>query len=322
MKDLLVVKNLKIQFKTKKGIITAVRDVNFSVKEGETLGVVGESGCGKSITNMAIMGLLPENAIVTADELSFEGIDLLSLTEKGWQQFRGGKMGVIFQDPMSSLNPCYTVEKQIEEVLIIHCPEMTKDQRAAKILQLLNDVGIPAPEERLKSFPHELSGGMSQRIMIAMAIACNPKLLIADEPTTALDVTVQQQILELLDSLQKDHNMSVIFVSHDLSVVKDITKRIQVMYAGEIIETGETQKIIDHPQHPYTKGLLDSIPTFHQSTEEELYCIPGIVPDLLHRPKGCQFAARCFNRKDECETLLPKNEEKSDRILRCHFPLN
>ncbi len=319
--SLLIAKNLQIQFKTKKGIITAVRDVSFSVESGETLGVVGESGCGKSITNMALMGLLPDNAIVSADTLSFNGVDLLSLNEKGWQDIRGGQMGMIFQDPMNSLNPCYTVEQQINEVLEIHCPEMTKEQRAEKILSLLVDVGIPAPKERLSAYPHELSGGMSQRVMIAMAIACNPKLLIADEPTTALDVTVQQQILELLEKLQNDHGMSVIFVSHDLSVVKDITKKIQVMYAGEIIESGITKTIISNPEHPYTKGLLDSIPSFHDTKDDVLFSIPGLVPDLHSRPKGCQFEGRCFNKKDDCSSSWPTITQKDDRVLRCHYPL-
>jgi oligopeptide/dipeptide ABC transporter ATP-binding protein len=319
---LLEAKGLKIQFTTKKGIITAVRDVSFTIEEGETLGVVGESGCGKSITNMAIMGLLPENAIVTADKLNFNGVDLLSLTEKGWQDIRGGKMGMIFQDPMNSLNPCYTVEQQIDEVLQIHCPEMTKEERKEKILSLLIDVGIPAPKERLSAYPHELSGGMSQRIMIAMAIACNPKLLIADEPTTALDVTVQQQILELIEKLQTEHNMSVIFVSHDLSVVKDITKKIQVMYAGEIIESGLTDDIIGTPKHPYTKGLLDSIPSFHESKDDVLFSIPGLVPDLHARPNGCQFEGRCFHKKDDCQAKWPTLETGSDRVLRCHYPLS
>ncbi len=319
MKKLLEVKNLSIKFETKKGLAHAVREVNFDIFEGETLGVVGESGCGKSITNLAIMGLLAENAIVTADKLEFEGIDLLSLNEKSWQQVRGGKIGLISQDPMSSLNPCYTVEYQIDEVLRIHKPEMSKQDRAQKILSLLRDVGIPAPKERLKAYPHELSGGMSQRIMIAMAIACDPKLLIADEPTTALDVTVQGQILELLESLQKEKGMSVIFVSHDLSVVRDITKRIQVMYAGEIIEAGDTTEVISGPTHPYTKGLLNSIPTFHDS-ETELFSIPGMVPDLLKRPTGCQFADRCYKREEKCSSQHPTLEVADFRTRRCFFP--
>ena len=320
MEKLLEVKNLSISFETKKGIAHAVRDVSFEVYEGETLGVVGESGCGKSITNLAIMGLLPENAIVKADRLSFKGTELLNLNEKSWQEIRGEKIGMIFQDPMSSLNPCYTVEYQIDEVLKIHKPELNKEQRKEKVLSLLKDVGIPAPNERLKSYPHELSGGMSQRVMIAMAIACDPKLLIADEPTTALDVTVQGQILDLLSKLQKTKGMAVIFVSHDLSVVREITDKIQVMYAGEVIESGGTEEVIHGPRHPYTKGLLDSIPNFHKKNTE-LYSIPGIVPDLLNRPNGCQFAKRCFNRSDDCEMALPSIEQLDNRSLRCLHPV-
>jgi len=224
---------------------------------------------------------------------------------------------MIFQDPMSSLNPCYTVEQQLEEVLDIHEPELSKEEKSKRVLDLLYNVGIPAPKDRLKAYPHELSGGMSQRIMIAMAIACNPKLLIADEPTTALDVTVQQQIIDLIESLKDKFNMSVIFVSHDLSVVKDITDRIQVMYAGEIIETGLTDLVIKSPKHPYTKGLLDSIPSFQTTKNKELFSISGIVPDLNQRPKGCQFYARCFNKQDDCNIVTPKIANIDDRDVRC-----
>lgn len=321
MSSLLKVRNLSITFKTKRGLVNAVRDINFDVKHGETLGVVGESGCGKSITNLAIMGLLADNAIIKADELTFDGLDLLTLNEEGWRNLRGMKIGMIFQDAMSSLNPCYTVEKQICEVLDIHFPNMTKGQKSARVLELLKNVGIPAPEERLKAYPHELSGGMAQRIMIAIAIACNPKLLIADEPTTALDVTVQQQIIELIAELQQKFNMSVIFVSHDLSVVKDMTDKIQVMYAGEIIETGETKVVIGTPNHPYTKGLLDSIPSFHSNKDEPLFSISGIVPDLITRPSGCQFSSRCFNKKPDCETSTPNLLALTDRQIRCFHPI-
>lgn len=318
---LLKVRNLSISFKTKRGIVTAVRDVNFEVNESETLGVVGESGCGKSITNLAIMGLLADNAVIKADELVFDGIDLLTLNEDGWREIRGKKIGMIFQDAMSSLNPCYTVEQQIGEVLKIHDPKITNEAKKEKVLELLKNVGIPAPQERLKAYPHELSGGMAQRIMIAMAIACNPKLLIADEPTTALDVTVQQQIIELIQELQEKYKMSVIFVSHDLSVVKDMTDKIQVMYAGEIIETGQTKAVIQNPNHPYTKGLLDSIPSFHSNKDEPLFSIVGIVPDLIHRPRGCQFSSRCFKKKDDCEKEVPKLKMNSDHLVRCFDPI-
>jgi dipeptide transport system ATP-binding protein len=320
--SLLSVKNLNIKFQTKKGIIEAVRNVSFEVNSGETLGVVGESGCGKSITNMALLGLLPENAIVTADEINFHGKDLLTLDQKGWEKIRGADIGVIFQDPMSSLNPCYTVEQQIEEVLLIHEAHLSKEERRLRIIELLINVGIPAPEERLSAYPHELSGGMSQRIMIAIAIACNPRLLIADEPTTALDVTVQQQILELITDLQEKFNMAVIFISHDLSVIRDTTDNIQVMYAGEIIESGVTTDVIGSPLHPYTKGLLDSIPSFHNDTADKLFSIPGIVPNLLHRPQGCQFAQRCTFRDETCDNVPAELTNKDSRLVRCHKPLH
>lgn len=320
MTPLLKVKNLSITFKTKKGPIKAVRDISFEIQKGETLGVVGESGCGKSITNLAVMGLLADNSIIEAEELSFDGVNLLNLSEKEWQKLRGKNIGMIFQDPMSSLNPCYTVYTQIEEVLKIHEPTLSKVDIEKRVIELLTNVGIPAPKERMKAYPHELSGGMAQRVMIAMAIACNPKLLIADEPTTALDVTVQQQIIELIQSLQKKYDMAVIFVSHDLSVVKDITDRLQVMYAGEIIETGNTKSLVTSPMHPYTRGLLQSIPSFHSVKTETLYSIPGIVPDLYNRPKGCQFYDRCNVRKDECNTKIIAATNLSDREIRCDYP--
>ncbi len=319
--SLLKVKNLNIQFKTKKGLIHAVRNVSFEVEASETLGIVGESGCGKSITNMAIMGLLDDNAIVTADELSFNGVDLKKLNEKSWQQIRGGDISMIFQDAMSSLNPCYTVENQIEEVLLIHEAKLSKQERKDRVERLLIQVGIPAPKERMKAYPHELSGGMAQRVMIAMAIASSPKLLIADEPTTALDVTVQQQILELLDEIQKETGMAVIFISHDLAVVKDFTQNLQVMYAGEVIERGPTMAVINTPRHPYTSGLLKSIPSFTDDINAPLYSIKGMVPDLGDRPTGCQFRKRCEYATQQCETL-PKLVIHGDRSLRCIHPLN
>lgn len=319
--NLLKVKNLNIHFKTKKGLVHAVRNVSFDVEKSETLGIVGESGCGKSITSMAIMGLLDDNAVVTADELSFDGVDLQSLNEKSWQKIRGGEISMIFQDAMSSLNPCYTVENQIEEVLKIHNPTMTKPDRKNRVEKLLTLVGIPAPKERMKSYPHELSGGMAQRVMIAMAIASDPKLLIADEPTTALDVTVQQQILDLLIEIQKETGMAVIFISHDLAVVKDFTRTLQVMYAGEVIEKGPTEDVIAHPRHPYTFGLLQSIPSFANDIDAPLYSIKGMVPDLAGRPTGCQFKERCEYSSNECNHL-PKLIIHDDRSLRCIHPLN
>lgn len=319
--SLLKVKNLNIHFKTKKGLIHAVRNVSFDVQAGETLGIVGESGCGKSITNMAIMGLLDDNAQVDCDELSFNGVDLTTLNDRSWQKIRGAEISMIFQDAMSSLNPCYTVENQIEEVLLIHETDMNKEQRRERVIQLLTQVGIPAPLERMKSYPHELSGGMAQRVMIAMAIASNPKLLIADEPTTALDVTVQQQILELLMKLQKETGMAVVFISHDLAVVKDFTQNLQVMYAGEVIEKGPTHDVISSPKHPYTSGLLKSIPSFTNDINAPLYSISGMVPDLAARPIGCQFRERCEFASAECEHR-PKLVIHDNRSLRCIHPIS
>tara|TARA_Y100000590_G_scaffold323369_1_gene366317 strand:+ start:30398 stop:31375 length:978 start_codon:yes stop_codon:yes gene_type:complete len=320
---LLEVENLSISFETKRGILEAVRGITFHLNEGETLGIVGESGCGKSITNLAIMGLLAPNAIIKADKLNFQGQNLLALKERQLQKIRGGEMGMIFQDPMTALNPSFTVGFQIDETLKVHEKELTKKDRADRAMQLMEQVGIPAPGERLKAYAHELSGGMSQRVMIAMAIACNPKLLIADEPTTALDVTIQDQILTLLKNLQEKHNMAMILVTHDLGVVAQNADRLQVMYAGEVVETGFTSKIIEKPFHPYTKGLLASLPG--KETREfrgVLPSIAGLVPDLTARPSGCQFSPRCEFSKEDCTEKLPPLDEIGERKARCFYPVN
>lgn len=318
---LLNVKNLSISFKTKHGIIQAVRNISFSLNSGDTLGIVGESGCGKSITNLAIMGLLPPMAIVEADQLEFNGKDLLTIPEKEWQKIRGAQISIIFQDPMSALNPCFTVGLQLEETLKIHT-SLTKKERLEKTYSLLEQVGIPDPKIRINAYPHELSGGMSQRIMIAMAIACQPKLLIADEPTTALDVTIQDQILELLQKLQKENNMAMILVTHDLGVVAQNSKLLQVMYAGEVVEAGNTGPIIQNPQHPYTYGLLKSLPTQHiNEVKAELPSIQGIVPDLTNRPSGCQFHPRCEFMLSECSTQLPPQAKDIEHEVYCFNPI-
>ncbi len=320
---LLDVENLSISFETKRGTLEAVRGITFHLNEGETLGIVGESGCGKSITNLAIMGLLAPNAIVKADKLIFQGQNLLALKERQLQKIRGGEMGMIFQDPMTALNPSFTVGFQIDETLKVHEKDLTKKDRADRAMQLMEQVGIPAPGERLKAYAHELSGGMSQRVMIAMAIACNPKLLIADEPTTALDVTIQDQILTLLKDLQEKHNMAMILVTHDLGVVAQNSDRLQVMYAGEIVETGFTSKVIEKPFHPYTAGLLASLPGKKtRAFRGELPSIAGLVPDLTARPTGCQFSPRCEYSKEECKEKLPILESFDERKARCFYPLN
>lgn len=320
---LLKVENLNISFQTRKGVLQAIRNLSFELKQGETLGVVGESGCGKSITNLALMGLLPDTGIVEADQIKFEERDLLNQSEKQWQSFRGSEIAMIFQDPMSALNPSFTVGFQLDETLKVHFPTMSKEDRYKRSIELLNQVGIPAPEDRIKTYAHELSGGMSQRVMIAMAIACNPKLLIADEPTTALDVTIQDQILSLLKDIQKENNMAMILVTHDLGVVAQNADRIQVMYAGEVIETGTAKQVIHESQHPYTKGLIASLPGKSKvGFRQPLPSIEGMVPDLTRRPSGCQFHPRCQYMKDDCINNEVKLEMVSSHEVRCHFPLS
>lgn len=319
---LLEIEDLSITFDTAKGALQATREVSFNLKEGETLGIVGESGCGKSITNLAIMGLLPDTATVTAKKLRFDGVDLLDIAEKDFRKIRGAKIGMIFQDPMSALNPSFTVGFQIDETLKVHCPEMNKEMRRQRSLELMYQVGIPAPAERLKSYAHELSGGMSQRVMIAMAIACRPKLLIADEPTTALDVTIQAQIMKLLKDLQKEYQMAMILVTHDLGVVAQNADRIQVMYAGEVVESAKSQELLTHPRHPYTDGLLSSLPGKKATAfRQPLPSIAGMVPDLRARPKGCQFNPRCINADDLCRKELPQLKSEAERQLRCFHPV-
>lgn len=320
---LLDIKNLSIAFKTSFGQIEAVRSISFQLQQGETLGIVGESGCGKSLTNLALMGLLPSNAIVTADKMEFMGEDLKKKTPSQMQKMRGKKMAMVFQDPMSALNPCYTVAFLLEESLKAHT-SLDKTQRQKRCLELLDQVGIAAAKERLKCYPHELSGGMAQRVMMAMALACSPHLLIADEPTTALDVTIQDQILRLLFDLQKQHNMAMILVTHDLGVVAQNANRLQVMYAGEIVETGITDSVIAHPLHPYTRGLLDCLPS-HQghAFRSPLPSIPGLVPSLRARPQGCQFHPRCLKAEQRCQKELPLLETKNngEQFVSCFYPM-
>ena len=301
--NLLEIKDLNIFFKSDKSKtpIHAVRDLSFSLKQGEMLGVVGESGSGKSITNLALMGILGDSAIIKAEKCSFDGKDLLKLKEKELQKIRGGEIAMIFQDPMTALNPFLTVEFQIVETILAHL-NISKSEAKNKAMELLLQVGITSPKERLKAYPFELSGGMAQRVMIAMAISTGPKLLIADEPTTALDVTIQKQILTLIKSLQEKNNMSVILVTHDLGVVGEYSERVQVMYAGELVETGLTQDLINKPRHPYTFGLLSSRPgEVKRAPKTPLASIAGIVPAFHQRPTGCQFNPRCVHVQDDCK---------------------
>ncbi|MCM3573142.1 ABC transporter ATP-binding protein [Mesobacillus subterraneus] len=291
MENILEVKDLNISFHTFAGEVKAIRGVNFELKKGETLAIVGESGSGKSVTTKAIMRLLPPgNSEIKQGEILFEGKDLAKLTDKQMQKIRGQDISMIFQDPMTSLNPTMTVGKQIMEPLIKH-QNMSKASAKERAVQLLKLVGIPKPELRIKQYPHQFSGGMRQRVVIAIALACNPKVLIADEPTTALDVTIQAQILELMKDLQKKIDTSIIFITHDLGVVANVADRVAVMYGGKIVEIGTVDEVFYNPQHPYTWGLISSMPSL-DAKEEELYAIPGTPPNLLHPPKGDAFAPR------------------------------
>lgn len=291
MENILEVKDLNISFHTFAGEVKAIRGVNFELKKGETLAIVGESGSGKSVTTKAIMRLLPPgNSEIKQGEILFEGKDLAKLTDKQMQKIRGQDISMIFQDPMTSLNPTMTVGKQIMEPLIKH-QNMSKSAARERAVQLLKLVGIPKPELRIKQYPHQFSGGMRQRVVIAIALACNPKVLIADEPTTALDVTIQAQILELMKDLQQKIDTSIIFITHDLGVVANVADRVAVMYGGKIVEIGTVDEVFYNPQHPYTWGLISSMPSL-DAKEEELYAIPGTPPNLLHPPKGDAFAPR------------------------------
>lgn len=291
MSKLLEVKDLSVSFKTYSGEVQAVRGIDFDLKKGETLAIVGESGSGKSVTTKAITQLLPKpQGFIKTGEVLFEGEDITKYTNKQMQKLRGKDISTVFQDPMTSLNPTMKVGKQIAEGLIKH-RKMSKAQAKDKTLELLELVGIPQPETRLNQYPHQFSGGMRQRAVVAIALACNPKILIADEPTTALDVTIQAQILELMKDIQREMDSAIIFITHDLGVVANVADRVAVMYAGKIVEIGTSDDIFYNPKHPYTWGLLGSMPTL-DSEEEELFAIPGSPPDMLNPPEGDAFAPR------------------------------
>ena len=301
---LLEVENLTTTFKIGVGQVQAVRGISFHVDEGEFLGIVGESGSGKSVTMLSVMNLLPDYATVTADAIRFNGADMTRLRGKELRAMHGKEMSMIFQDPMTSLNPLFTVEQQLTEPLKIHL-KMKRDEARARALELLKLVEIPAPEERLKQYPHELSGGMRQRVMIAMAVACNPRMIIADEPTTALDVTIQAQILELLEGLKRNSGASVVMITHDLGVIASMCSRIIVMYGGTICEEGPARDIFYRPRHPYTWGLLNSVPKVSTGEHRKLVPIPGTPPDMLKPPEGCPFAPRCRYCMRVCNAVRP-----------------
>jgi len=313
---LLSVKNLSTEFPVKKGIVRAVEDVSFDVDAGEILAIVGESGSGKSVTSLSVMGLLAEPGRVAAGSMEFEGRDLATLSEKDYRELRGNDMAMIFQEPMTSLNPVYRVGKQIVEAIRTH-EKVSKKEARERAIDLLRKVGIPSPEKRIDDYPHQMSGGMRQRVMIAMALACNPKLLIADEPTTALDVTIQAQILDLLRRLRDDTGMAVLLITHDLGVVSETADRVVVMYCGQVVEEAEVRALFDHPMHPYTLGLLKSIPRLEDDDTKRLYMIKGMVPNPLEMPPGCHFSDRCDSCMDICRTQMPKLVDAGGRKVRC-----
>ena len=318
---LLQVENLRTYFHTFRGVVKAVDGVSFSLDEGQVLGIVGESGSGKSVSSFSILKLIEPPGVVESDKILFRGEDISKKSEKERMKIRGKEISMVFQDPMTSLNPLYTIEKQITEMLDLHQKQMSRQEKHARCVELLHMVGIPNPEDRLKSYPHQFSGGMRQRVIIAIALAANPKLIIADEPTTALDVTIQAQILKLMDKLVKEQDAALILITHDLAVVSQMADRIIVMYCGKIVESGSRDDVIHRPSHPYTVGLLNSIPRMGED-QERLESIPGMVPSMLDLPQGCYFAPRCKYCQDICRARAPENHEVGPgHCAACHFPL-
>ena len=317
--NLLEVRNLSTSFHIGVGTVQAVRDISFHIGQGESVGIVGESGSGKSVTMLSVMGLLPDYAEISAKSILFDGKEMTRLSKKALRAMHGSEIGMIFQDPMTSLNPLFTVESQLTEPLRIH-RNMTKPQARQRALELLRQVEIPNPEARLRQYPHELSGGLRQRVMIAIAIACGPKMIIADEPTTALDVTIQAQILELLDQLRHNTRTSVIMITHDLGVIASMCSRILVMYGGTICEEGTTREIFYAPKHPYTWGLLNSIPRINGDPNDKLIPIHGTPPDMLLPPKGCPFAPRCRYCMPVCREYMPPRTVLGEtHAVACHL---
>jgi oligopeptide/dipeptide ABC transporter ATP-binding protein len=320
-KHLLEVKNLRTFFYTDDGIVKAVDGLDFYIKKGEVFGLVGESGCGKSVTSLSIMNLIDTPGNIESGEIFFEGKNILSLSEKELTQIRGNHLSMIFQQPLTSLDPVFSIGEQIKEVFEIH-KKLPKDEIHKKTIDILKTVGIPDPESKINAYPHQMSGGQAQRVMIAMALALEPKLLIADEPTTALDVTIQSQILDLLRGLQNKFDTSIILITHDLGVIAEMADRVAIMYAGKIVEQTGVHKIFSVPLHPYTQGLLASVPILNQ-VKNELETIPGNVPNLIDLPPGCQFAPRCKKREeyqlDICSQIEPElfANRENNRAVRC-----
>jgi oligopeptide/dipeptide ABC transporter ATP-binding protein len=322
MADLLQVRNLQTSFFTPEGEVRAIDGVSFEIGEGKTLGLVGESGCGKSVTSLSIMRLIPSPpGKIVGGEILYRGRDLLKLSNEEMRKIRGNEISMIFQEPMTSLNPVFTVGNQIGEAIKLH-QGLGKKETRAKTIEMLRLVKIADPESRVDAYPHQLSGGMRQRVMIAMALSCNPSLLIADEPTTALDVTIQAQILELMKELQqKIGGMALLLITHDLGVVAEQADEVAIMYAGKIVERSNTRAIFNHPFHPYTVGLLNSLPGATGQKKKRLDAIPGVVPNPLNLPSGCRFRDRCPRAADLCAQMEPELVEKEPgHTVACHFP--
>ncbi|HBA64010.1 MAG TPA: peptide ABC transporter ATP-binding protein [Lachnospiraceae bacterium] len=310
-KNVLEVENLRTVFKSRGQEVQAVRGVSLSVGAGEIVGIVGESGSGKSVTMKAVMGILPENAEVSSDAVRLNGTELSGLSEDEYRKMRGKEMTMIFQDPMTALNPLVKIGRQLEEVILRHST-CTKTEAKEKAVEMLKKVGIPMPEQRVKQYPHEFSGGMRQRVLIAMALACEPKLLIADEPTTALDVTIQAQTLDLLKELEKEYHTSIVLITHDMGVVATVCSRIAIMYGGLIMESGTSEEIFYDPKHPYTKALLRAIPSLELKEGERLQSIAGLPPSLINPPDGCPFAERCEYATERCRAEMPQYQQFSE----------
>ncbi len=319
MEKYLEVKNLRTWFHTPEGIVKSVDGVSFHIDRGETLALVGESGCGKTVTSLSLIRLLADTAELHTDYMEVDGSEIGELTKEEARRLRGRQISMIFQEPMTSLNPVYKIEKQLGEVFRLHEPGISKKEVFERSVDILKKVGVPKPEERLKVYPHQLSGGLRQRVMIAISLASDPKMLIADEPTTALDVTIQAQIIDLLKKLQADSNMAILLITHDFGVVSQIANRVAVMYAGKIVEEGKLEDIFRDPWHPYTKMLILSIPGIKVTRGGRLEAISGTVPNPLHFPQGCRFAPRCPYAMEICASVPPVETVSGSRRVSCHL---
>ncbi|EHQ90903.1 ABC transporter ATP-binding protein [Desulfosporosinus youngiae] len=313
---LLEVKKLRTEFKLKRGTVTAVDDLSFTIDKGEILAIVGESGSGKSVTSLSIMGLLQKPGKIAGGEILFKSQDLNKMSQKELQKIRGNKISMIFQEPMTSLNPVWRIKDQIMENIMTHM-KISKKEALTRTIEMLETVGIPSPAERANDYPHQMSGGMRQRVMTAMALACDPELLIADEPTTALDVTIQAQILELLYRMREKFHMAVLLITHDLGVVAEAADRVIVMYCGKIVEEAAVKDLFAQPLHPYTVGLLQSIPQIDDDSDKRLYMIKGMVPNPLNMPPGCNFSDRCDRCMDRCTKEMPELQDINGHKVRC-----